>query len=105
MKNGALLFLGLLASAVCFAQDSVFHWKASSQKTGNNQYELIFSTTGNPQWQLYAPDQTLSDVPTTELQFADSSIQTSGTFKATGAVKNEQSALFDMPIKLFEGTT
>ncbi len=53
---------------------------------------------------MYAP-QTVSDVPTTELQFSDSSIQATNALKDSGTAKTEQSALFDAPVKLYEGPT
>ncbi|MGN6164943.1 MAG: protein-disulfide reductase DsbD family protein [Flavisolibacter sp.] len=103
-----LLFLFLLLSSFSSqAQDSTqpFQWNVSSKKISSNQYEIIFSTQGSKDWQLYAPNQSLSDVATTELQFADSSIQASKSVKDSGAIKSEQSPLFDVPVKLYEGPT
>ncbi len=88
------------------AQDSTqpFQWKVTSKKIADGKYEIIFSTPGNKSWQLYAP-QTLSDVPTTELQFPDSSIQPTKALQDSGRAKTEQSAIFDAPVKLYEGPT
>src|SRR3712207_1691162 len=97
MRIVVFLFLSFLSIAT-FAQDSVFHWSVTSKRLGNNQYEILFATNGNASWQLYAPNQLLSDVPTTELQFNDSAIQLSGPFKETGNVKNEQSNLFNTTV-------
>ena len=83
MRNVFFLFLSLL-SITTFAQDSIFHWSVTSKRLGNNQYEILFTTNGNETWRLYAPNQLLSDVPTTELQFNDSAIQVNGSFKQTG---------------------
>jgi thiol:disulfide interchange protein DsbD len=105
MKNLIYLLSFLFLSSTSFSQDSIFQWKVSSQKISNNQYELIFSTQGNDQWQLYSPGQKLFDVTTTELQFADSAIQTAGSFKETGDLKNEQSSLFESNVKFYRGPT
>ena len=92
MKYYLLLLPLLFISFILFGQDSAYQWKVSSKKLAANQYELTFSTRGNTVWQLYAPNQSLSEVPTTEIQFADSAIQTDGNFKESGVAKNEQSA-------------
>src|SRR5688572_10137638 len=105
MKNFILLFPFLFLSLFTYSQDSLFQWKVNSQKVGNNKYELIFTTEGNHQWQLYAPNQRLFDVPTTELQFADSSIQLNGPVKEVGASKTEKSTLFETDVKFYQGRT
>lgn len=105
MRNGFFLFSCLVFSLLGFAQDSAFQWKVSSQKIGEIQYELVFSTPGNEQWQLYAPNQKLLDVPTVELQFADSSIQPQGTFEISGVQNSEQNALFNNTVKFYKGAT
>ena len=85
-----------------FSQDTAFQWKVSSRKISSNQYEILFSTQGNGKWQLYAPNQSISDVPTTEIQF-DSAIQFNNQFSDSGSLKTEHSALFDVPISFYEG--
>jgi len=105
MKQLFSLVATVLFSFVSFAQDSAFQWKVSSQKVSNNQYELIFSTEGNSQWQLYSPSQKLFDVATTELQFADSAIQATGPLKEQGSLKTEQSSLFETTVRFYQGPT
>ncbi|HEX8357424.1 MAG TPA: cytochrome C biogenesis protein, partial [Segetibacter sp.] len=95
----------MFLSLSSFSQDSIYQWKVSSQKISNNQYEIIFATQGSSQWQLYSPNQKLFDVATTELQFADSSIQAVGSFKETGNLKNEQSSLFASNVTFYQGPT
>ena len=99
---GIFLLVGFFAGAQDTTQP--FEWKVTSKKIADGKYEIIFSTGGNKDWQLYAP-QTLSEMPTTELQFSDSSIQATKTFKDSGTAKTEQSAIFDAPVKLYEGAT
>lgn len=109
MKRSIFL-IGFLASLFSvFAQDSttsVFNWTVTSKKLGANQYELQFTTKGAPGWQLYAPDQVLSEVATTELQFPDSAMQRDGIFAVDGAVKTVNSAIFEgTAVKIIEGPT
>src|SRR6476619_1947056 len=64
-----------------------------------------FSTDGNKSWELYAPDQILSEVPTTELQLTDSAIQIANSFTDSGSFKKVKSALFDTIVKTYKGPT
>ncbi|HEU4634457.1 MAG TPA: cytochrome c biogenesis protein CcdA [Flavisolibacter sp.] len=97
---------GVFLLTVFFAQAQdpaqAFQWKVHSKKLSDGKFEIIFSTQGNKNWQLYAP-QTLSDVPTAEVQFADSSIQAAKSIRDSGAVRTDQSALFGTAVKLHEG--
>lgn len=103
----ALLLFFIFNSIASLAQDvqPPFQWNVISHKLADGKYELIFSTPGSNNWQLYAPNQVLSDVPTTEIQFADSSIQVSKSIKDSGSSKTEQSSIFEMPVKIYEGPT
>ena len=106
VRNCFLFFL-LISSIALQAQDtsSIFKWKVSSKKINDKTYELLFYSKGAAGWQLYAPNQLLSDVPTTELIFADSSIQLSGAIKDSGLVKIFQSPIFNSAIKAYESAT
>ena len=103
---GLLIYVLMIAVGVK-AQDSVpvFKWNITSKKISDKQYELSFTTNGAAGWQLYAPNQTLSDVPTTEIQLGDSSIQLSNSIKDSGTVKTIQSPIFNSAVKVFEGAT
>jgi thiol:disulfide interchange protein DsbD len=83
-------------SGTIFSQgDSpVFPWKVTSKKIGDGKYELVFSTTAANQWELYAPVQKI-DLPTTELQFSDSSIIQDGKFSEKGEIKEIKHPLFE----------
>ena len=100
-------FLSLLSFNCLLAQDTltVFKWEIKSKKITDKEYELLFSTSGAAGWQLYAPNQSLSDVPTTEFSFADSAIQVSGLTKDSGTVNSIQSSIFNVPVKIYEGPT
>jgi thiol:disulfide interchange protein DsbD len=102
-----LLISFLVSSLFSLAQDvqQPFKWTATSKKVSDNLYEIIFSTQGNKTWQLYAPNQVLSDVPTTEVQFADSVIKANNSIKDSGTVKSEQSQIFGTPVKVYESPT
>jgi thiol:disulfide interchange protein len=105
-RNCFFLF-SLLVSIATQAQDSisVYQWKVTSRKISDKQYELIFSTDGAKGWQLYAPNQVLSDVPTIEYKFNDSAIKVEGVTVASGSVKTLQSAIFNVPVKVYETVT
>lgn len=102
--RSCFLFFLAISSVTTQAQDSssVFKWKISSKKLGDKTYELIFSTNAAG-WQLYAPDQLLSDVPTTEIQFGDSTIQLTEAIANESAVKTIQSSIFNTPVRINEG--
>ena len=105
--QAGLVFFFILAGLFSHSQDSIqpFHWKISSKRISSNQYELIFSTEGNKSWDLYAPNQVLSEVPTTELQLSDSAIQMAEAFIDSGASNKSRSALFDTIVKTYPGPT
>lgn len=89
-----LFFVALSA----FSQDSagaVHNWKITGKKIGENKYELQFNGTITGNWQVYAPNQTLLDVKTTELQFSDSSIVQEGDFIPEGAPGTISSPIFE----------
>ena len=101
------LFFFLLFFIGALAQDSVsvFKWEVKSKKITDKEYELLFFTNGATGWQLYAPNQSLSDVPTTEFIFPDSTIKTVGAANDSGDVKRFQSPIFNVPVKIYEGST
>ncbi len=74
---------------------AVQDWKITSKKAGENKYELIFNGTITGNWQVYAPNQTLLDVETTELQFSDSSIVREADFILETTPKEISSVLFE----------
>ena len=106
VRYGFLFFL-LIVSVSLSAQDAdtIFKWNVTSKKIADKTYELQFSTNGAGTWQLYAPNQSLSDVPTSEFLFADSSIQLSGIAKDSGQVKTIQSSIIHEAVKVDEGRT
>jgi len=92
----SLLFLLLLGQLALEAQDSAaYNWKVSSRKTGEGVYQLNFSTTGNAQWDLYGPNEVISEIPSTELNFSDSAISYDHNFKTEGKAVTIKSDLFD----------
>ncbi len=98
----ALLIFGLVG----YSQDSAaYKWNITSAKISNNEYQLIFSTPGNANWQLYAPNQLLSEVATSEIKFSDSAIKLINGFSDSGNFKSIQSPIFETGVKLYTGTT
>jgi cytochrome c biogenesis protein CcdA/thioredoxin-related protein len=101
----SLLFLFLLMPS-CFllAQDpdgGVAGWKVTAKKNGSGEYEISFSTTVKPGWQLYAPNQVLLETKTTELQFIDSSIQQQGDYTLETVPEKINSSIFEQEIKVY----
>lgn len=99
------LFFGLLVPVL--AQDSlgaVPAWKVESKKISEGKYELSFSGTISGNWQVYAPNQTLLDVKTTELKFADSGIVQQGDFVTAGTPKEINSAVFSTKVSVYESS-
>ena len=107
LKKWIVLFpILFFAAKPSFSQDSagaVPGWKITSKKIGENKYELVFKGTIKGNWQVYAPNQTLLEVKTTELQFPDSSIVQEGDFILESPPKEINSALFDnIKVGIFE---
>lgn len=103
----ALLGLFLSISMTGFAQDSagaVKDWKIESKKIADGKYELIFTGTISGNWQVYAPNQTLLDIKTTELQFADSNIKQEDDFILETKPVEIKSSIFEESVKVFENT-
>ncbi len=102
-----LFFLfALFSFQPLLAQDSTqFNWQVQSIKTGENQYEIIFTTPGADGWQLYAPNQVVSEVSMASVAFPDSAMKTAGNFKDSGNIKTERSPIFEEEVKLINGAT
>ena len=99
LKKLIAVFSGFLFFLMpVFAQDSlgaIRDWKTESKKLEEGKYELTFTGTITGNWQVYAPNQTLLEVKTTELKFADSGIQQQGDFKSEAAPKEINSVIFE----------
>ena len=98
------LFLSIFFFAGAFAQDTAYQWKASSNKIDGKTYELVFTSNGNTNWQLYAPNQSINDAPAITLEFRDSSIKVIPTFEQKGETKKIVSPIFDnASFNIYEG--
>jgi thiol:disulfide interchange protein len=106
MKRYRLLFLLLLISPVlATAQDTagIDAWTATAKKIAEGKYELSFKLASTNGWQLYAPNQVLSEVKTTELGFEDSAITQAGDFVTDAVPAKVSSPIFtEAPIAVFE---
>ena len=103
----SLIMLLFINSTVVKGQDSTaYKWEVAGKKVQDKVYELTFTTTGSPKWQLYGANEVISDVPATELELADSSIQITKPFKETGDSKAFKNPIFDnVSFKIYEGKT
>ncbi len=82
---------------------AVPNWKFESKKNGDGKYEISFTGTVVGNWQVYAPNQTLLDVPTTELRFSDSTIRQEGDFKFQQPPLELNSVIFEnTKVNVFE---
>lgn len=106
-KSAAFLFLFILCGISLFAQDStnaIPGWKVESRKTGEGTYELHFNLPSVAKWQVYAPNQVLLEIKTTELQFSDSAVQQQGEFILNEAPQQVSSPIFEnTKINVYEG--
>ncbi len=101
-----IAFLGcILTSKLLPAQDStggVKGWNVSSRKISVSQYEISFTAPVKSGWQVYAPNQSLLDIKTTELRFADSSISQQGDYSIEGKILKFNSSIFEQEVIVFE---
>ena len=97
------LFLNLFS----FGQDSsqFFSWNVISKKIADHTYELIFSTKGNSNWNLYAPNQDLGGVVSVSVTLNDSAYHLLDQFRETGTVKVQPSKFFTGNEKIYSGAT
>src|SRR5438270_5514094 len=105
-NKAIILFICFVYSAIPgISQDTVYHWQVKTKRIAAHEYQLVFSTNGNNNWQLYAPNQKLGDVLTTELQLNDSSVKTSGNFSDSSTSKVINSSVFNQQVKISETKT
>jgi cytochrome c biogenesis protein CcdA len=105
-KKFSTLVIFLSSVLFSFSQDStvVYSWKVTSKKIGEGKYELTFTTPGQKDWQLYTPDQVLSDVKVADLIFPDSAITMDGGFSFSEKPQQIKSPIFDgIDVKVSEG--
>lgn len=97
-------FLSVLSVSGQDSSNALPGWTVESRKTGEGVYELHFTLPSFSKWQLYAPNQSLSDIKTTELQFADSSVQQEGDFILDRQPTEVNSEIFEnTKIGVYEG--
>lgn len=84
------------------APDTLVSWKVESKKTGEGKFELTFTTSGSAGWQLFSPDQVISDIKMAELAFSDSSIQLEGMIEPLNPPQTINSPIFGQ-VKVQEG--
>lgn len=84
------------------APDTLVTWKVESKKTGEGKFELTFTTPGATGWQLFSPDQVISEIKMAELVFADSSILLEGLIQPLNPAQTINSPIFGA-VKVQEG--
>src|SRR4030095_16069791 len=87
------------------SQDStVYKWNYKSKKIGEGKYDLIFSTEGAKDWQLYSPNHEIDGKKSAKLEFKDSSIIVEN-INESGELKTLLSPIFQDSIKVYERQT
>ena len=94
-KNCLLVLLPLFFGFILTAQESAFKWEVTGIKKSAGVYEIEFKTPGNDQWQLYGANEQFDDVPSVEIELADSSIKIEKPFLESGQKKTIQNPIFD----------
>jgi thiol:disulfide interchange protein DsbD len=91
----AVLLLVFISFPRLHAQDSsALRWQVSSVKSGNS-YQLVFTASIKPGWNLYGPDQDISGTASMVIEFADSSIDAKKPFHSERKPVKQRIALFD----------
>lgn len=106
-RSVAALLLLWLFTIQLFSQEvtgAINDWKFVSKKLDQGKYELVFSGTISGNWQVYAPNQVLLDLKTTELQFADSAITQEGEFIIEKSPSEVSNPIFESKVLVFEKT-
>lgn len=101
----SLIALCCFSSTVVKGQDSTaYTWEVTGKKVQDKVYELTFTTAGNNKWQLYGANESISDVPSVEVELADSSIVIKKPYKESGNSNTFSSPIFDnASFKVYEG--
>ena len=97
-----LLFFSVPIYFSAHSQDSSsFNWKVNSKRVSDKKYELHFTSSVGNDWELYAPDQLVSDVPAVELLFPDSTIIVAKPYRSVGDLKKIKSEIFTDSFNVF----
>ncbi|HLO80483.1 MAG TPA: cytochrome c biogenesis protein CcdA, partial [Chitinophagaceae bacterium] len=104
-KRILFFFLYSFLFIAAYAQDSTaFSWSVKSERLAAGEYRLSFTTPVNNNWQLYAPGQDISGIPSAALIFKDSSIAIITPLTGSEGSKTIKSAIFDnQPFRIYEG--
>ena len=96
LKNCFLFVLSLFFSSIIIAQDSaIFKWQVAGIKKSPGVYEIEFKTNGNHEWLLYGPNEVFDNVPSIEIELADSSIKIEKPFTESGQKKAIKNPIFE----------
>src|SRR4051812_45317287 len=94
-KTSILSFVLLLCSVVVLGQDSVYHqWQVQSRKEGDKT-ELVFKTAPAAGFYIYAPGQSLLDLPAVTISFSDSSLKAGVITAADSRSESKAIGIFD----------
>lgn len=97
MKKLLPLLSLLLLGFFTFAQGDPYQWRLDVKKLNEKQYELQFTSAGDGNWQLYAPNQDFGGVPTVDVIFPDSSVRLV-SLKDESKTATVQSEIFEQQV-------
>jgi len=100
MKQFILLLLSVfMISGFASAQEPSpkISWKLSSQKTGEKEYQITFSTDNADNWEIFSPDTDFEGIKAAQFSLSDSSITIVEDLKLTDGSNSSQikSQIFD----------
>ncbi|MFZ9388831.1 MAG: hypothetical protein ACO25B_13205, partial [Chitinophagaceae bacterium] len=104
--TAVLVFLFSLIRVAGLAQETGAPqgWEAAGKKLSTGTYELRFTLPATGKWQVYAPNQVLLEINTTELKFPDSAILQQGKFVLSPGFKKINSTVFEgTSVTVYEG--
>lgn len=83
-------------------------WKISTEKTGEKEYRIIFRTSNEQRWEIFAPQADFDGIPAAQITLPDSSIQIISPLALSGDQQAEaiKSQLFDgRSLPVLKGST
>ena len=70
-------------------------WKASSERTSEKTYKLIFETENNGHWDIYSPASMFDELSAASISFPDSTLAISKSIETEGNSEKIKSTLFE----------
>jgi hypothetical protein len=103
MKRTKAIFMGLLFSATCMAQNEV-SWNYTTKKIDAKTYEVHITANLQKPWHIYSQSTPDGGPVATKIVFAKNPLLTlNGKAKEVGKLVTEHEKTFDIDVKYYEG--